>query len=474
VCAIVRRAGPPVKGRRLNGAPAAGIVGGMATRPLLVPPGPLSRETAAALTDLAGLFAAFYGRLSLGQGLEGAFGREGIRLALNLNAAPGPLTLTNTTVNLLNDTVDFTGSTVTGLTVSGTQTLVPGGRLSVSSTDPAADGFSGGGGGVYYLPYLHDQVQLYVSGAWTSVPINTGVDASSGAHVNTTYDVFAYYDGAVMQLERLAWKKVTASNSPTAGASKVVNLADTVGLAVGMKVLLRETGGAFNEAVAYITAVVANTSITVDSLAVGLTTPDVYGYPARATGLSRQNGRLVKSGDATRLYLGTFYALDGTDGPSGSGVYNNQTGRTLWNQYNRLRRPLKVAEAADSWSYNTAAIRPANNSLANRVWLVNGMAAGPHLSLHLAALVGSTGAGLQSALIGDNSTTAAAADCLGMAAEPSNYVGQARATLETAPGLGVHYYQWLERGSGSGTVTWYGDNGTPTYLQSGLGGGYDC
>lgn len=76
---------------------------------------------------------------------------------------------------------------------------------------------------------------------------------------------------AVRHMGKLG-KTVAASNSPTAGSSKTINLADTGNLAANDYVQVSSGG---NVEIAKVTGVVANVSITVDSLTNGHTTPNV-------------------------------------------------------------------------------------------------------------------------------------------------------------------------------------------------------
>lgn len=80
-------------------------------------------------------------------------------------------------------------------------------------------------------------------------------------------------------------------------------------------------------------------------------------------------------------YLGTLYATaNGQTGislhPSGaSGGTANIVG--LWNAYNRVRVTSSTIDSNSPWTYGTATWRPADNSTANRVSWVDGLAATP-------------------------------------------------------------------------------------------------
>lgn len=79
----------------------------------------------------------------------------------------------------------------------------------------------------------------------------------------------------------------------------------------------------------------------------------------RATALAYQDGRYVKSGTTTRLYLGTFRTTAATGECEDSLVK-----RYVWNNYNRVPRALRVANNT-SHTYSTATWRAFNNDQAN-------------------------------------------------------------------------------------------------------------
>lgn len=89
----------------------------------------------------------------------------------------------------------------------------------------------------------------------------------------------------------------------------------------------------------------------------------------RATALTTQDGVLVKSGDATRRYLGTFYSTTAGNGQ----IEDSFANRYLWNYYNRVVRPMRTAVNAGDWTYTTATIRQANGAAANQLNFVIGV-----------------------------------------------------------------------------------------------------
>ena len=185
----------------------------------------------------------------------------------------------------------------------------------------------------------------------------------------------------------------------------------------------------------------------------------------RATALALQNGVLVKSGDATRRYLGTFYSTTAGNGQ----VEDSYAKRNLWNYYNRVDRPMRVIEATDSWNYTTATWRQANAAAANQLEYVQGVSEDAVVAM-VQGLVGNgtsayvaTGVGVDSTSV--NSATVYGARVSVSATKPE----QIRAEYRGFPGVGRHLLVWLEISEAAGTSTWYGDNGG-TLIQSGMTG----
>ncbi|OWY61873.1 hypothetical protein B7486_61470, partial [cyanobacterium TDX16] len=179
---------------------------------------------------------------------------------------------------------------------------------------------------------------------------------------------------------------------------------------------------------------------------------------ARATGISLQDGRYCKTGDKTRLYLGTFYASSTTE------TQDTVPSRFVWNMYHRVERNLSVVEGTNSWTYTTATWRSANSSTANRVQMVRGLDEDA-VRAHVWATASGTATAALAVGVGLDSTSANSAQTFG-AVTQTNYVTP-HAIYCGRPGIGLHYLQWLEISEANGTVTWYGDAGV-TMLQSGL------
>ena len=179
----------------------------------------------------------------------------------------------------------------------------------------------------------------------------------------------------------------------------------------------------------------------------------------RATALTKQDGIYVKTGATNKRYLGTGR----TTGSSGQ-TESSALKRFLWNYYHRVERPLVVRESTDTWSYTTAATwRSVNNSTANRVEFVIGVAEDPVRLRHYGYPTVVTSPAVASVGIGLDSTSANSAQIIGATRALSPLTAEYSGT----PAAGGHYLQLLEANSTTSTVTFAGDNGAPDFVQTG-------
>lgn len=177
----------------------------------------------------------------------------------------------------------------------------------------------------------------------------------------------------------------------------------------------------------------------------------------RATALTTQDGVLVKSGDATRRYLGTIYT-------SATGQCEDSAAkRYVWNYYNRCHRPMRVVDTTNNWSYTTSTWRQANASAANALDFVIGVSedevVADAVSIYSSGNPGRTGIGL-------DSTSSPAANSIRGATSGAAETSMS-ALWRGFPGVGRHYLAWLEYGASSGVF--YGDAGSVE--QAGITGG---
>lgn len=174
------------------------------------------------------------------------------------------------------------------------------------------------------------------------------------------------------------------------------------------------------------------------------------------------SGNTITAAVNTATYVGTMRAS--ADGQCEDSVAN----RYLWNCYNRAKRNMKVIEAANTWTWSTASFHIANANAANQLNYVCGLVEDEVVATAIGMATTSGAAVGVSAGVGVDSLTATGAPqlliCPGV--NSTNAINQG-GWYQGFPGLGYHYLAWLEKGAGSGTQTWYGDNGG-TNLQSGI------
>ncbi len=184
----------------------------------------------------------------------------------------------------------------------------------------------------------------------------------------------------------------------------------------------------------------------------------------RATALVLQDGIYVKSGAATRRYLGSIRTTDSTH------TEDSKNRRLVWNYNNRVERPFEVVDATASWTYGTYAWRPWDNSTSNRVEFVVGVAETLVQLRFYAAAESSTSGDLGTVGIGLDSTTSTAPQVsVGIEVSAASRALPLLAEYGDYPTIGYHYLQLLEQAnSTSGAITFFG--GPTSGWQSGAKG----
>lgn len=171
----------------------------------------------------------------------------------------------------------------------------------------------------------------------------------------------------------------------------------------------------------------------------------------RATAIARSNGRWAKSGNTSRLYVGSFR----TTTVSGQ-TEDSLTKRYVWNVYNQKLRGLQRFDAAVSWNYSTATIRQANGSTSNQVEFIVGVQEA-WLDLSLSTAFQQTNAGINVSVgIGDGSTTSFT-ECAAWGDSPAA-VGNAplMCQVRKMPTVGRHVDAWNEWSTATPTTTFFG------------------
>jgi len=184
---------------------------------------------------------------------------------------------------------------------------------------------------------------------------------------------------------------------------------------------------------------------------------------ARATSLTTANGRYVKSGDNTRMYVGTIR----TTGVSGQ-TEDSALKRYIWNYYNRRPRKLSRQETAASSTMADGVginFRQMNNSTSNQVEVVLGVDE-ELVSLWMncpTTADTATNTNLSANQIGiglDSTTTATLTQTIvnitpgSNSAQTTQLGGSFGGVIDTA--IGHHLLQMLEKaGNGNGTTSFF-------------------
>lgn len=166
----------------------------------------------------------------------------------------------------------------------------------------------------------------------------------------------------------------------------------------------------------------------------------------RATALALQDGIYVKSGAATRRYLGTIYVNS-----SGGQTDDSATLRCVWNFYNRIPKNLYRTEAT-SHTYATNTVRAWNGSATIPMNFVIGVAEQPVL-LELTAQTRSDSAGTPSQVgIGYDVVNASLSGMLEIRNATTSNI-RCGSSFEHYPTIGYHYYHAVENSPGTATCT---------------------
>lgn len=182
------------------------------------------------------------------------------------------------------------------------------------------------------------------------------------------------------------------------------------------------------------------------------------GTSTRATALAYKDGVAYKTGDYTRRYVGTFRTTSTTGQTEDSGWFNDNVpvNRLIWNQDNRVIRPIKLHDstAGSSHNYNTSAWRNFNANANMVVNIVSGMDSAVDLNAHTQLYSSSAGSAFMSFRVNGAGPVSGA-----MLGGGFNFAAGAYTplyvSLRSRFAAGYHTFAWQQYGSGSGTNTWY-------------------
>ena len=169
---------------------------------------------------------------------------------------------------------------------------------------------------------------------------------------------------------------------------------------------------------------------------------------ARATALAYQDGVLVKSGDATRRYLGTFTPNTNTQ------VSDTLTRRHLFNYYNRVRKSMNAFVAATAYTYTTATWRQAHGGAVEELDFTVGVAEDA-ISAWVSSNAANTSANIEVAVgIAIDSTSVPNVTTPKSFTQAANIASTLTVSYEYVPSVGIHALVWLEYSAATGTTTW--------------------
>ena len=205
-------------------------------------------------------------------------------------------------------------------------------------------------------------------------------------------------------------------------------------------------------------AYLAGTTLTLESV-------DWANQYDRQINLSRQNGVRVRSNAVTRRYLGT-YRTTATIGQTEDSFER----RLVWNVGHPVRRLMRVLEDTNVWSYTAAMFRQVRDSSANQLLFVLG---DTRLVTAVAKASGSSD-GIERVgylAIGEDTTSTPIANSFIITwSFTGSQLAVPPAEAQRYSRVGAHTWTWLERGPGSGTINWFGDDGGAGLLQTGIWG----
>lgn len=176
----------------------------------------------------------------------------------------------------------------------------------------------------------------------------------------------------------------------------------------------------------------------------------------RATAITLQDGQYCKSGDHTRLYLGSFYTTSTTT------TEDSEAKRFLWNMFNQVDKFMLFSDGSSNTyghTYSSAGYRKYNNGdyiylevMAGQIGKLNNMLANCIMTQASSTTLSQIGMNWT-----DGSTMLTSAPAIGEYGQSlaSNInIGTARGVAET-PGAGKYTLHLVERNtSASGTITW--------------------
>lgn len=329
---------------------------------------------------------------------------------------------------------------------SASDTVLSSGRLTLTSGTPITTADVTGATTVYYTPYNGNGISLYDGSAWVGVSFSEVsiklTDAQTGTRASTG-------NGIITGLTDTSQLVVGMEASGTGiGASAVISSIDSA-----TQVTLSVNNTATGTATVTFKAATSTPYDVFGKLVSGALKLELVKWSSdtvRATDIAIQDGIKIKSGDATRRWLGSVRVM------AAGTTYDSNLYRMLFNAHNRAPRKLVLRETTASWTYATASWRNANGNGANIVYFFCGEETPVAASLRANASNSTSTVRSAYSSIGLDSGASPSSDCNTGYAAVDVYVSPLIADYLGTPGIGLHYLSWLELAAGADTQTFYG------------------
>ncbi len=327
-------------------------------------------------------------------------------------------------------------------------------RLTLTAGTPVTTSDVSDAATLYYSPHLSNRLILWDGTRWVLYE-SPEFAISAGTAAGYVHDVFATVRSGVPSSTDTSLDTITMASGLFKKGSWVRVSETGGGLTAGTDYWwggISLTGSmhpTLADAIAGTNRVNLTASITATLTGINLEVTTWTNDTTRATALTRVDGVLVSASDTAQLYVGTLRAAVTT-------AYLNDSAsrRLLFNYYNRVERELYVYESTSNWTYASATWRSFNNSTANRVEVVIGVA---EVMLELDAVVNAAPGATTWCMIGicEDNTNANNADLVQLAYVDS--FPPIRSVLKKYPAVGYHYYQITEACGSAVTSTFYSD-----------------
>lgn len=317
------------------------------------------------------------------------------------------------------------------------------GRLSVASASPVSES---SGTALYYVPYTGNRIALYDGTTWkvgTFSTTNAALTTNATLSCNTTNGSTTVQIPGGGAFKLIVGQGVTGTGIQS--GTRIASIDSDTQITLSLAATATQTGVSLTFSKAN---TVCDVFAWLDGTTVRLEGTFWASDTARATALAYQDGILVKSGAATRRYLGTFR----TDGSSS--VPNIPQKRFVWNYYNRVDVADASFDATDNWSSSGSGTWSAMNG-GNAAWRHDFVVGVAEDRIRGRVSVVATVDG-QSAIAIDGTAPDRTKTSFGV-----SIAGTVEHTPEfhALPAVGYHYLQAVQTTRFMNAATFYGDNG---------------